>query len=145
MNRIGRDLLNSNKAAANVEKSTTGHRDLLSLLVQANIAVNLPDNQRLSDADVLARTYVYIVMSRIFWHTTHSVTTEISTFIVAGTPIPCLCLADNIFISLIYQAMRPRAQLPHGRYSLSHKALTFNTDFARNFCKFRQKVLQWRI
>jgi hypothetical protein len=66
MNRIGRDLLNSNKAAANVEKSTTGHRDLLSLLVGANIAVDLPDSQRLSDTDVLARTHVHMVVFSIF-------------------------------------------------------------------------------
>jgi len=67
MHRIGRDLLNDSKAAAaSAEKETTGHRDLLSLLVRANIAVDLPDNQRLSDADVLARTHADTVICCIF-------------------------------------------------------------------------------
>lgn len=60
MNRIGRELLNDSKeSVTNGEEDTTRHRDLLSLLVRANIAADLPDNQRLSDADVLARTSAY--------------------------------------------------------------------------------------
>lgn len=67
MHRIGRELLNDSKAmAASAEKDTTSHRDLLSLLVRANIAVDLPDNQRLSDADVLARTHADFVICCIF-------------------------------------------------------------------------------
>jgi hypothetical protein len=62
MNRIGRELLNDSKeSVTSGEEDTTRHRDLLSLLVQANIAPDLPDNQRLSDADFLARTYPYAV------------------------------------------------------------------------------------
>jgi hypothetical protein len=60
MKRIGRDLLDASKAAAATsdgDKGSTRSRDLLSLLVRANTAVDLPDSQRLSDADVVARTY----------------------------------------------------------------------------------------
>ena len=32
-----------------------GPRDLLSLLLKANMATDIPDNQRLTDEDVLAR------------------------------------------------------------------------------------------
>lgn len=60
MDSIGSKLLDESKAAAiasekNGENSTSQHRDLLTLLVRANTAKDLPDNQRLSDEDVLAR------------------------------------------------------------------------------------------
>lgn len=32
-------------------------RDLLTLLIKANMSTDIPENQRLSDDDVLARTY----------------------------------------------------------------------------------------
>ena len=65
MARIGKELLSSAKAAARAsatekgetEKLTLYGRDLLSLLVKANIATDIPENQRLSDEDVLARAF----------------------------------------------------------------------------------------
>jgi hypothetical protein len=58
MTRIGRQLLNESKAslAGTGEKGNNWKaRDLLSLLVRANMASDLPAHQRLSDEDVLAR------------------------------------------------------------------------------------------
>lgn len=60
MGRIGHQLLNDSKAAIAAsekeEKDTVRGRDLLSLLVRANTATDIPDHQRMSDEDVLART-----------------------------------------------------------------------------------------
>lgn len=66
MNRIGTQLIAEKKAAiareASEKKSHGGGgqslqgRDLLTLLIKANMATDIPDSQRLSDADVLSRT-----------------------------------------------------------------------------------------
>jgi hypothetical protein len=61
MTRIGHQLLNKGKVvAAELEEgrkeSDVQGRDLLSLLIRANMSSDLPDSQRLSDEDVLART-----------------------------------------------------------------------------------------
>ena len=53
MSRIGHKLLQESKAMG--ETSSSQARDLLSLLVRANMAKDLPESQRLSDEDVLAR------------------------------------------------------------------------------------------
>lgn len=69
MNRIGRELVEERKSAVlgKVQKGAIGGRKdvddrgglvgrgLLSVLVQANMDSDLPDNQRMSDEDVLAR------------------------------------------------------------------------------------------
>ncbi|KIM82588.1 hypothetical protein PILCRDRAFT_467407 [Piloderma croceum F 1598] len=83
MHRIGRGLLNDSKAAAaSAEKDTTGHRDLLSLLVRVNIAVDLPENQKLSDADVLAQIGTFIVAG----HETTSTATAWALFSLTQSP-----------------------------------------------------------
>ncbi|KAH7910386.1 cytochrome P450 [Hygrophoropsis aurantiaca] len=70
MRRIGRELLRDAKAAVLdsqdkkkgvVEKSSVQGRDLLSLLVQANMATDIPDDQKLSDEDVLAQVPTFLV------------------------------------------------------------------------------------
>jgi hypothetical protein len=38
-----------------IEKSSLQGRDLLSLLVRANMATDIPESQRITDEDVLAR------------------------------------------------------------------------------------------
>lgn len=66
MTRIGKELLRNAKAAAwasatekgEIEKNSLHGRDLLSLLVKANMATDIPESQRLSDEDVLARASV---------------------------------------------------------------------------------------
>jgi len=71
MKRIGTELLRESQAAVtaantsdkggSVEKKSIQSRDLLSLLVRANTATDLPDNQRLDDADVLAQVPTFLV------------------------------------------------------------------------------------
>ena len=63
MQRIGMELLQEKKASILSEKSTGGvekkdlqGRDLLTLLIKANMATDIPDSQRLSDEEVIART-----------------------------------------------------------------------------------------
>lgn len=64
MARIGNELLRDSKTALlaadgnmKVEKTSFQRRDLLSLLLKANMSTDLPGNQRMSDEDVLARMY----------------------------------------------------------------------------------------
>ena len=66
MQRIGMQLLQQKKAEImreHSEKSTSAlerkdvqGRDLLTLLIKANMASDVPDSQRLTDEEVLART-----------------------------------------------------------------------------------------
>jgi len=58
MDRIGRKLISESKSAAmgSGEKGENWRaRDLLTLLVKANISKDVSEHQRLSDSDVLAR------------------------------------------------------------------------------------------
>lgn len=58
MERIGRDLLRQSKEhlAATGEKGDGWRaRDLLSLLVRSNMSKDIPEHQRMSDEDVIAR------------------------------------------------------------------------------------------
>ncbi|KAH7910390.1 cytochrome P450 [Hygrophoropsis aurantiaca] len=70
MRRIGHEILRDAKAAVMtsrddekgiVEKRSVQGRDLLSLLVRANMATDVPDNQKLSDDDVLAQVHTFLV------------------------------------------------------------------------------------
>ena len=62
---IGKELLLDAKATARasatekgeIERNSLHGRDLLSLLVKANMATDIPESQRLSDDDVLARAF----------------------------------------------------------------------------------------
>jgi hypothetical protein len=72
MGRIGSQLLHDAKTAVisshgaekggSIEKSSLQGRDLLSLLVRANMATDIPENQRISDEDVLARMLSFGIM-----------------------------------------------------------------------------------
>ncbi|KAF9815666.1 hypothetical protein IEO21_04456 [Rhodonia placenta] len=60
--RIGLQLIAEKKAeiakaAQHGEKDTLRSRDLLTLLMRANMSTDIPENQRLSDEDVLARSW----------------------------------------------------------------------------------------
>ncbi len=64
MRRIGLDLIAEKKASIlaasgqnGVEKKNVIGRDLLTLLIKANMATDIPDSQRLTDEEVLAREY----------------------------------------------------------------------------------------
>ena len=45
------------KAFNGIERRDLRNRDLLTLLIKANMATDIPEGQRLSDEDVLARAY----------------------------------------------------------------------------------------
>ena len=70
MRQIGMELIVEKKAAIMSEISggkekyggRGGARDLLTLLLKANMATDIPDNQRLSDEDVLARTFFSLLV-----------------------------------------------------------------------------------
>ena len=62
MRRIGLQLVEEKKAeilkavsAGEKGDDTLHSRDLLTLLIKANMATDIPESQRLSDEDVLAR------------------------------------------------------------------------------------------
>lgn len=57
MARIGNQLLRESKAQAAATGEKQSNRDLLSLLVRANMSSDIPESQRMSDKDVLARTW----------------------------------------------------------------------------------------
>ena len=64
LQRIGTQLVAEKKADVintasrnNVGKRDVFGRDLLSLLIKANMATDIPANNRLSDSDILARTF----------------------------------------------------------------------------------------
>lgn len=68
MRRVGKELIAEKKARiqqelteskekSGVKRNDLQGRDLLTLLLKANISTDVPDNQRLSDEDVLARAY----------------------------------------------------------------------------------------
>lgn len=53
---LGRQLVQERKADIRAEKSDVeGSRDLLTLLLKANMDPNVPESQRLSEEDVMAR------------------------------------------------------------------------------------------
>lgn len=92
MRRIGEGLVRERKNAVSNDKSIEEKeaglpkkRDLLSVLVQANMDEEIPESQRLSDEDVLAR------MSLLSLDSTDrrklksaSSLAEVPTFLVAG-------------------------------------------------------------
>jgi hypothetical protein len=59
MERIGRELLEKSKqslqSVEKVEKSTLKGRDILTLLLRANMATDLPEHQRMSEEEVVSR------------------------------------------------------------------------------------------
>jgi len=87
MARIGRQLLSGSKAAAAAsenagEKNNVRGRDLLSLLVRANIATDISDSQRMSDEDVLAQVPTFLVAG----HETTSTATTWALFALTQAP-----------------------------------------------------------
>ncbi len=72
MRRIGMQLIKEKKAALRaqsfstvsekegVSKNDIQDRDLLTLLIKANMATDIPEEQRLTDEEVLAREHVPI-------------------------------------------------------------------------------------
>ena len=78
MQRIGMQLLQQKKAEImreHSEKSTSAlerkdvqGRDLLTLLIKANMATDIPDDQRLTDEEVVARASRPLILSQLRTH-----------------------------------------------------------------------------
>jgi hypothetical protein len=84
MARIGETLLRESHDAIRAESDVVGksswkRKDLLSLLMRANMATDLPPNQRMADEDVLARWFNSFLLESILIPRL-----EIPTFLVAG-------------------------------------------------------------
>ncbi|TFK89337.1 cytochrome P450 [Polyporus arcularius HHB13444] len=94
MRRIGLELVAEKKAAilreryeskekeGGVERKDIAGRDLLTLLLKANMATDIPDNQRLSDEDVLAQVPTFLVAG----HETTSTATTWCLFALTQAP-----------------------------------------------------------
>jgi len=87
MKRIGMKLIADKKAevleaARAGEKGKLQSRDLLTLLIKANMSDDVPENQRLSDEDVLAQVPTFLVAG----HETTSNATTWCLFALAQAP-----------------------------------------------------------
>jgi len=87
MNRIGLQLIKDKKAAilaekSGMEKKDLQGRDLLTLLLKANMATDIPDSQRLSDEDVLAQVPTFLIAG----HETTSNATTWALFALTQAP-----------------------------------------------------------
>ncbi|TFK34906.1 cytochrome P450 [Crucibulum laeve] len=88
MKRIGVQLLRDSKAAivGNDEKvdkaSSLRRRDLLSLLLRANMATDIPESQRMTDEDVLAQVPTFLVAG----HETTSTGTTWALYALTQSP-----------------------------------------------------------
>lgn len=88
MRRIGKELIAEKKTEIErelaegrekkgVKRGDLQGRDLLTLLLKANMAMDIPDSQRLSDEDVLARAS-YFISSQLLSEVNHYV--EVPTY-----------------------------------------------------------------
>ncbi|OJA09059.1 hypothetical protein AZE42_04725 [Rhizopogon vesiculosus] len=107
MNRIGRQLLSDAKAAIMssyggglIEKSSLQGRDLLSLLVRANMATDIPESQRISDEDVLAQVPTFLVAG-------HETTSTATTWALYA-----LCLRPDIQTKLREELLTVETDTP---------------------------------
>lgn len=97
MDRIGSKLLNESKAAlarASTEKDERfRRRDLLSILLKANMSTDVPENQRMSDQDVLAQVPTFLVAG----HETTSNATTWALYALSLRPDIQTKLRDELF------------------------------------------------
>ncbi|EIN11680.1 cytochrome P450 [Punctularia strigosozonata HHB-11173 SS5] len=98
MDRLGLQLVKEKKAAlqaesVGVEKKNILSRDMLSLLIKANIASDVPENQRLSDEEVLAQIPTFLGAG----HETTSTSTTWCLFLLASHPDVQMKLRDELW------------------------------------------------
>ncbi|OJT11870.1 Cytochrome P450 3A28 [Trametes pubescens] len=103
MRRIGLQLIEEKKAqiaremsegkSGGVERKDVQGRDLLTLLMKANMATDIPDNQRLSDEDVLAQVPTFLVAG----HETTSTATMWCLYALTQAPEVQKKLRDEMF------------------------------------------------
>ena len=66
MSRIGADLLKQSKTFQDDKSGKSpSHRDILSLLIQANTMQDLPESQQMGDEDVVAMKKEQTVLMNI--------------------------------------------------------------------------------
>lgn len=110
MGRIGSQLLHDAKTAVisshgaekggSIEKSSLQGRDLLSLLVRANMATDIPENQRISDEDVLAQVPTFLVAG-------HETTSTATTWALYA-----LCLRPDVQTRLREELLTVETETP---------------------------------
>ncbi|KAF8898203.1 cytochrome P450 [Gymnopilus junonius] len=101
MARIGDQLLRESKAEiladekehGKVEKLTFKRRDLLSLLLRANMSTDLPPSQRMTDDDVLAQVPTFLVAG----HETTSTATSWALFALTQNTEAQMELREELF------------------------------------------------
>ena len=80
-----RDECDVNGSGA-VGRQDVGGHDLLSLLIKANIAADIPESMRMSDSEILSRGYI-VPFANFFFHLGVPIITyilEVPTFLLAG-------------------------------------------------------------
>ncbi|PPQ82386.1 hypothetical protein CVT25_008347 [Psilocybe cyanescens] len=95
MFRVGSELLEKTKAGIkkeNSDKKAWAARDLLSILVRANAMPDIPENQRLTDKDVLAQIPTFLVAG----HETTSIATTWALYALTQNKEAQVTLRDEI-------------------------------------------------
>ncbi|RXW20256.1 hypothetical protein EST38_g5603 [Candolleomyces aberdarensis] len=97
MDRIGRELLDNSKEALRkgglkVDKESLKSKDLLTLLLRANMATDIPEHQRMSEDDVLAQVPTFLAAG----HETTSTSTTWALFAIAKAPEVQAKLRDEL-------------------------------------------------
>jgi hypothetical protein len=96
MGNIAKKLLSDSQADIKSGGISASQRDLLSLLVQSNMSSEIQEHQRLSDAEVVARTSFVSSVS----HTLFDTLVEIPTFFVAGHESGCRPIVSFVILEL---------------------------------------------
>jgi cytochrome P450 len=100
MTQIGKELLVNAKATVlasatekgEIEKNSLHGRDLLSLLVKANMATDIPESQKMSDKDVIAQVPTFLVAG----HETTSTAVTWALYAMAQAPEVQTKLRDEL-------------------------------------------------
>jgi hypothetical protein len=69
-----------------VGRQDVGGHDLLSLLIKANIATDMPESMRMSDSEILSREHIFPFPNLVFrlGVTIMTYILEVPTFLLAG-------------------------------------------------------------
>ena len=72
--------------AGAIERQDVGGHDLLSLLIKANIAADMPESMRMSDSEILSREHIASFPNLVFRFGVMIMTyiLEVPTFLLAG-------------------------------------------------------------
>ncbi|KAJ7473726.1 cytochrome P450 [Mycena galericulata] len=95
MNSIGKQIISTSKDSlmASQGEKTNGKRDLLSVLLKANLSSDLPESQRLSDAEVIAQIPTFLFAG----HETTSASLSWALHALSEKPVVQSKLRDELF------------------------------------------------